>query len=521
MSQTKISDLLPINPSNAKPNAYDVFGLTAGESDAQRIKSAMRGVYQQLKQSRDSADPKVWNQALKIAEAARQTLEDPNRKQKLDAAIASAPAAIHASTATSKAAADPLADLLPSSNPIQENAARPSPAATNQAAAVLGMPPLGSPPLGAPAPAPPATSPPAPQSASPQIATAQPSATSQPFVTTSENASAVSWTPPKSKTKKRRRKKSGMLLLGGFVVAMLGVIIYLLVFLETGTNQKVAQTDDQVVVSKPQPPAANRDPRAKSDGVIGSAPSSGIADSIRNRNPNPNKMGIGSMPAAQDNMPAENMNSMPETPPMNMADPDSMMANEPEKPAEPTPQQLQQYSQEIESLEQLIRDAKWDQMKPEADRLIKKNIPGELGSRVSTLYDIADLASYYRGGIVRGLSSRQTGNTFDLVEGFPVIVVQASTQSIAIQFNKQTREYTLETLPPTLMEKLASFALQPEQPDVQAALALYRLVHPATNDEYRQDAWAILESVDGKLQNVDTKELIKVARELFPTATSS
>ncbi|WP_149495503.1 hypothetical protein [Roseiconus lacunae] len=570
MSLTKLSDLLPIDPSLSKPNAYQVFGIQAGEQDMRRVKAGMRQTYQRLKETRSSAEPNVWNQALKIAEAARQVLEDPDRKRSLDVAIESAksktlrPPPIPQSSVnpssgslpshnppTAQTAVDPLADLLPKSNPVADRTGGSSDSATpsppNQAAAVLGMPPLGTPPPGpsaspatpspgvSPASAPLPANAPSPSPAgganlnsAPQFGTPETSVSPQ----ESPGAAPVTWTPPKPKPKKRRRKSSGMFVLGSFVVIMLAAIVYLLTMFTNNKRIQVTQANDGgIVVSQPAPDADRRDPRSRTratpnDGVLGGAASSGVADSIRRNNPSVRLDQPGSMyPSGMDSMASDNGNSPDDMATPSSMTPDSqppgmtaMQASETpdaSEPEEPSAEEMEAMSADIKRLEGLIKSADWKQMKPTADQLLKQNLPGKLGERVSTLYDMADLASYYRGGIERGLASRETGNTFEVVEGLPVIVVEATPQSIAIQFNKRTKEYTLDQLPPRLMEKLASFALQPEQPDVQAALALYRLIHPATNQGYREDAWQMLQSVDGKLQNVDTTKLITVAKEVL------
>ena len=73
----------------------------------------------------------------------------------------------------------------------------------------------------------------------------------------------------------------------------------------------------------------------------------------------------------------------------------------------------------------------------------------------------------------------------------------------------------MDELPPRLTEKIVSFTLSPDKPDTLAAQALYRLIHPATNDGYRKDALETLASVDGMLDKVDTKMLQTVATDIL------
>lgn len=184
-------------------------------------------------------------------------------------------------------------------------------------------------------------------------------------------------------------------------------------------------------------------------------------------------------------------------------------------PDQPSAEVLAANQAKIEAVEKLIQTAQWEQMKPAADGLLKLELSGEQFDRASSLYDIADLANYYRGAIGRGLTSLTTGNTFEYVEDVPVIVVEVSSDRLSIQYNRKTQTYTIDELPPRLTERLVSLTLSSEKPDTIAAQALYRLIHPATNTEYREDAFETLATLDGRLEKVDTEMLQKVAKEIL------
>ncbi|WP_182868758.1 hypothetical protein [Stieleria mannarensis] len=571
MPASKLSDLLPIRTATGKPNAYQVFGLKSGESDGAKITAAIKRVYQTLKESRSTADPTVWKQAATLAEAARKQLEDPQQRRALESRLAAGGDSAGGSTAGGDTAGgstatsepeDPLASLLPRSKPLSDPPATDSAAAGSTpqpAAAVLGMPPglstparpatpasvLGTPPLGTPAQGMSATGAPAPAPAQP----AQPTPTSiAPTENVAENA-AVTWTPPKKQKPKRRRKKTGVFLFALFVIVMLGAIVGLLQFLTQGGQIALRPPGDAgggIVVGQPNPaPQQPRPAAPNSDGVLGNVAASGIADSLRrpqddtpadspgmqpppvqspgNQTP-PNTMPVDGMPPAQPPM-----NSEP--PPADTATPDPTPSPAP-SPTTPTapetmppetmppetmpPAAIAANQEKIEAVEQLIRAADWEQMKPAAEALLKLKLNAQQSKRASSLYDIADLASFYRGAIGRGLATLNTGGTFDYVEGIPVIVVEVSPEELTIKFNNRTRSFTVDEMPPRLTEKITSFALSPERPDAIAGQALYRLIHPKWRAEYRDDTFEVLASVDGELEQVDTAMLQQVAKELFP-----
>lgn len=567
MAASKLSDLLPIDPSLAKPNAYQVFGLEDGR-DESAVGESIRRVYAHLKQSKATADPNAWKQAAQLAESARKILEDPARRQALDQSLASRVRAADASASDDPVAAgpkvsvtdeDPLAGLLPPVDPLATAKGLPSastpPASTpqnKQASAVLGTPP------GLSSAASVLGTPPASQTAVPAQTATQPVATS---ATASGNESAIgvdvaskAWSPAKPSKKKRRKKSNGVYLFGFFVLLMLGAIIGLLQFLSGGNRIAInpPQPGGKVVAPPmPRDGGDRNDPRRPSDGVLADAPASGVAGSLRGddqgvtgsgigqNNPLANPPGMNGAGTSENAAMPSEAGMGPDSKPNPPGVPDPMMTDEPDAsesatpepsttepmkpeptpdtptPDQPSPEVLAANQAKIEAVEKLIQTAQWEQMKPAADGLLKLELSGEQFDRASSLYDIADLANYYRGAIGRGLTSLTTGNTFEYVEDVPVIVVEVSSDRLSIQYNRKTQTYTIDELPPRLTERLVSLTLSSEKPDTIAAQALYRLIHPATNTEYREDAFETLATLDGRLEKVDTEMLQKVAKEIL------
>jgi len=195
-----------------------------------------------------------------------------------------------------------------------------------------------------------------------------------------------------------------------------------------------------------------------------------------------------------------------------------MTSNDPsmsETTMEPDPQRVAANQSKLEAAEQLIQSAQWDRMKPAASEVLQLQLTPAQSKRASSLYDIADLAIYYRGAIERGLASLKTGNEFQYVDDIKMIVVEATPRTVTLRYNRKDMTFAIDELPPRLTESLAALTLSPDKPDAIAAQALYRLVHPSTNDEYRKDAFETLASVDGRLDQVDTAMLQTVAKELL------
>lgn len=507
MSVTKISELLPIPENVSQPHAYQIFGLEGGEQDDAKVAEAMREVYAKLKASKSNCDPTVWTQAAKIAETARKILEDPDRRRELDARFGVVPAV------------DPLSDLLPKADPTT-------------AAAVLGMPPLGSPPPEAAAPTVLGTPPvgTAHVGTAPSVVpTGQPHSQTQPQLgniatgtgPVSPDGSALgNWQPAKPK-KKRRKSKTGVFVLGAFVLLMLGAIGGLLHFFNQQGPVVINGSSDNdgriVAPSRDVVPTKTVDDPPK-DPVLDNVASSGIAkgpgqsSGLASANPmDANLIKVDPMPVTSKPDPLEPDTATPEeTKTMEAAVP-----VESTEPAAITDQMLAFNDQAIGSVEQLIRDANWLGMKPAAEALEKRTLSAAQAKRATALFDIADLASYYRGAIERGMASLTATSELDLGNDVRAIIVESSESDLTILFDRKQLSYTIDTLPPRLMELIATKALPGDQPDALAGLALYRLIDPKTNAEYRALAFEQLDSVDGQLEAVDSTQLRRVARELF------
>ena len=548
MTASKLSDLIPLDPSVTNPTPYQVFGLVDGEADRDKIKSAVKAVYHNLKQAKATADPATWNQAAALVESARKQLSqqaaatDSSLGQPLGAipAATSQAAPPQATTPQPAAApaADPLADLLPggsSTAAADPNAVLGLNPQTSAVAPPLGMPPLGSAPatnvLGS-VPAQPAAAPqPAPVASAGPVAAVSPA--------------APAWKPRTSSTRRRKRSSIMPVLFGLTVLGMIGCIGFLLWYI----NQPGEPGGGRTVIAAaptPNPGKAPSKPRPKGDGVMGEVPSSGTASSVRNggtrsgsglssvmpgRNPGMAPVDTGNgitMTGNSGNNPAM-VTPMPEpnlpTPEPTKPEPEEPEPMEPEptepEPMEPetpnlTPEMVLQGDQELAAVTKLIQSAEWDQMKDAAEKLSqKKELTDEQRKRADSLYDIADLASFYRGAITRGLGTLKAGATFEVAPGLPVVVSEANSDGLSIMVDKRVKSYTVDSLPERLTEKLAEFALDADRPDSVAGLALYRLIHPKTNDEYKADAYSLLQSVDGQLEMVDTESLQAVAQDIF------
>ncbi|MGB7346578.1 MAG: hypothetical protein WBD20_20320 [Pirellulaceae bacterium] len=578
MSATNLSDLLPIPDGVSDPHAYQVFGLDGGEQDANKIKLAVAQVYAKLKAAKQASDPSVWKQAAKLAEKSKAILADPSRRAELDARFGivnfassqpptgapptgtpptglpptglppAPPTGLPPAAATP--AADPLAGMLPPTDPMANPMASPM--------ALAGANPMQ--PV-AMAPAAPAYVPPA---AAPTQAPAGP-ITQHPVANT---ASPAVTQPPKFKVKKntKRRKKSGvgklLFILGlcGLAAASAGMGVFMYLGRDipiTKDGKLLAGGRNNDGTPSAAAPAERNQQRRKADPVMGKLAgevepprtATGLPinkfsppqDSPATNSPDSSTDG---MPDATMTMPGENADDsgndmttgedMPEMSPdmtstpepemtptqttMPEVNPDSALPVSPGTttgPVQLTDAQITENDTEIQKVKKLIQDANWSVMQPAAEKVTERILSETQKAEADALYNLADLASFYRGGLQRGLGTLKATQDFEVTDGFRVLVVEVSTSSLTIKYNGRNKTYSIDEIPLRLAEKIASFAMDLNKPDVIAAKAAFQAISPLSNEGHRKESIEWLELVDSDMPDVDAKAVAAQIKQLF------
>ena len=527
MAANKISDLLPIPPGVSKPHAYQVFGLEAGEQDAELIRSTIRGVIRRLKSEKASTDPELWKRAAKLAQQADRILGDSEQKAALDArfGVVIIPAAAPAADplASLLPAADPLAAMLPAADPLVAAAvpADNAPAATGSAATPSASMPPGV--FGTPA-------------AEPEIVAVVPAA------------------PVKvQRAKPYRRKKSwvGAVLLTGFVMSMLGLIgglVYLLalgpgaIAISSGDGRVTISTGLEPAVTDSQEPQAAR-PTRQSDGIMDplamgrgdNAPGESLAADLRDVTPGAD-MGVPDMGVPDMGVPAP-ITPVPGDPagPENMLEPDTgtqpaitmqPAAAVPTEPAaqtpppepalpKPTVESIAAADARIRTAIDSIRNANWATMKADAEKALAQAVTASQKTSADTVFQIADLASYYRAGLQRAVARLNAGNEIEMTAGLKVIVVETGPDLLVIRRGARNYRYSLDEIPIKMAHSLAAFQVTENAPTRLAAGAVYQAIVPGLNDGYRTQAIEDLRGIEGAVEGVDPKQVADALKKLI------
>jgi hypothetical protein len=170
----------------------------------------------------------------------------------------------------------------------------------------------------------------------------------------------------------------------------------------------------------------------------------------------------------------------------------------------------------IAEAETQIRLANWDRMKEAAARAAEAAEGSSRESYAKSLYELAELSTFYRGGIRRAIGQLGAGHEFDIVPSLKVIVVEASGDRLTLRRGAKNYSYTLDTLPPSLSHSLATFSMPADAPTTIAAKAAYQAIAPRFNEEYREYSVELLRGLQEPVEGADAKRLADTIESLYP-----
>ena len=556
MSATKLSDLLPIPPGTRQPHPYQVLGLEDGEQDMAKINSALESIVNRLKTAKENTDPDLWKRAARLVKGAQEVLANSDKKAQLDArfgivsidsedqpsgdsntdALAAFLPNANPLSAQEKSQ-DPLAAVLPTANPLAPSDNNPIEAALTSQPSETTSRTVSEPVVIADS-----------VTDSSDVNAMPPGLFGTPSVARSGGTSKATSSVVVSKPQRhRKRSTTGTLLFVTFAFAAFGVIGALAYFIFFGSGPIAVTRDDgkitistapqetqpKTVVAKPRPVAP--DPKERpvdpvmgglrigdssngkkgrpsgltSDGPDGNDPSNGersmvpIDLSLEAMTPTGEAIAQSSIVEGigeNGNMRTESMTEMqPGMQPENEPLTDAMIASADE---------------ELAKIGQLIRAANWSKMKSAAEAIFEKKLSQEQQTEAQSLFELADLATYYRVGIEKAIADLNIGNDFEISNDFRVIIVQKGPDELVIRFNARNKSYSFDELPLPLAHRLATFQM-PDTPTAEAAKAAYQAVVPNTTDSFRNQAIEWLGEIEGEVEGADPSGLAETIRKLF------
>ncbi len=570
----KLTEILGIDPRCEKPNAYELFGLATGESDVDRIQAAIGATVQRLKQRQDSTDVATWKRAALAVSKAKKLLVEPAAKSAYDAKLRS-----HSGTGShlssnaaavatqpgkgqprkvqprkgqprkgqprkvqprGEAALDPLRGLLPAIDPL-------APFDMDAAARRAANSPRREPPR-----LPPDVDLPPNIQAPPPVEVDASSfddevlefdeAEAETEPEDGLDALAVPSPPKVSRAPVRRRRRGmpvTMIVIGLLTVTMLSGVgwgIYQLVEREkTRNSPAVAQADvAQSGSNGAQPNAGNAaaevGPRVVDPVMGGGSSPRRVADTqTDDRATRQPPMNRGGNASPVTNMGGMDGNDAADGPPMteppgreqeSMMEVTPVVAPEPTRPEpmQPTDAEMQVADKALQSAEAAIRNRDWKQMKPLAEMAQEVAATDQQKTMAQQLFEVADLADYYRQGIIKALGDLKSGNTFMLTEGVEVAVVEASATELVLQVNGRSKSFPVEEMPFVLVHKLGTFTMTKEDPVVMAAKAVYQAISLKALPQDRQQAAQWLKELPAEIEGSHPHEIAVTLERLFPAS---
>jgi hypothetical protein len=307
----------------------------------------------------------------------------------------------------------------------------------------------------------------------------------------------------------------GLMIFGTFAFGMLSIIGILIWFMVNRGEVAITQSDGSLTISttgkqdKANNDSSKNTPRGKAvpeplepDPVMGTlGPSKKKGRKKGGMTDLEKKM--------QDDDLGKTPDPKPETP---MVDPKPKPPVVPKKPAI-TDEMVAEADKQLDNVAMLIKSAKWDEMKPAAEKASELPMNDEQKERAEALYEVADLASFYQGGIKKAVADIAVGNDFEVTKDFRVIVVEKGNDFIAIQFNARKKTYKFDELPFSLAHKLASFTI-PASPTQTAAKSIYQSISPKANEESRKEALEWLSDLSD-VRGADPQRIAETLKQMF------
>ncbi|MGC6441675.1 MAG: hypothetical protein ACON4H_03345 [Rubripirellula sp.] len=572
---------MPIPKGIIKPNAYDVFGINTETQDEESIQATIQSVIAELKSVKTSTDSKRWKAAARLASDAKKILADPKQREKLNQKVLVTAGDQSSSSVDTSFQTDPLAGLLPETDPLQKFETSEKPEAvlepTKEESAILSD-----------APALPASrnQTQREESKTPEIHAIPPTipqqeglesegllppdnsllpedlVTSMGSFETPQNddskldsiavpsfeESAPSFgsdadvmVKKPQKLSRRRRSKTGLLIPAIFAVACFGIVGVVLFFILNKPGVMIAMSDDGVAIqdgtenqeNQVADPVQEQKPRSAQpqDPIMGR-----LGPEPENQNPDANAPKLTDPIAGTDDNEANQASeAMSEEKPrgnqMNNgqagsanAAPNSTPPSSPEKPTPDEPpaemqpsgnnppmeslsgEILQKAEQTLQIAKSAILDADWNQMNSVANKMLDQPMSDDQKRQADDLFQVIDLALFYRTAIVDSINNLNVGNDFEVSDSLRVIIVEKSPSNLTVMFNKMQREYSIDQLPWPLAHKLASFEVSGDTFST-AAKSVYQAIAPTTNPGLQTQALDWIKEIQDDLDGTDKENV--------------
>jgi len=135
--------------------------------------------------------------------------------------------------------------------------------------------------------------------------------------------------------------------------------------------------------------------------------------------------------------------------------------------------------------------------------------------QAAMMYQLVDLATFYHGGIEKGLTLLKAGNELDITDELKIVIVETGPDKLIVRFNGKNKEYTFDTIPLSLAHKIAKLTMSGDAPTSIAAKHCYQAIAAVTTQAYREAAVAELEKITEEVEGAEPAKLVAAIRLLY------
>jgi hypothetical protein len=152
-------------------------------------------------------------------------------------------------------------------------------------------------------------------------------------------------------------------------------------------------------------------------------------------------------------------------------------------------------------------------MKAAATEATEAPMSDEQKAKAEALYELADLASYYRGGIERAVAKQNAGNEI-VVNEVRLIVVETGDDLLIVKLNGRNHTYQFDHFSFSLAHELASYEVA-ASPTFEAAKAVYQAIAPRATEDHRAQAIQWLREINDEVEGADPQRMAETLEALF------
>ncbi len=198
---------------------------------------------------------------------------------------------------------------------------------------------------------------------------------------------------------------------------------------ELKITTKPVESNRAPQVSQPEPVEKKQRKRRPFDPVMGELVASPPPPTAPNQ---PSELAI----ALQSSIPPELAESSPMVSPPDQPQPDPSPPTAAPAVDPLTDEMIADADKGLDRVRTLIREAKWNEMKAAAESMLESSMTKAQQADAEALYELADLATFYRGSIERAVAKLNAGDEVK-INDVRVIVVEKGDDLLVVRLHEE------------------------------------------------------------------------------------